>query len=97
VKIPDDLIPEQWYAFELTAKQNMFTVKYGFVEDPDNPPDYTVFPIGIVAEDFEFVGGDVGFYTDGMSGACFDALEVDPLPCKINTNSKKKCAISFIP
>jgi len=49
IKLADDLIPEQWYAFELTAKLNMFTVRYGYLEDPKNHPDYKSFPIGIVA------------------------------------------------
>ena len=40
----------------------MLIVKYGFLEDPDNPPDYDTLPIGIIAEDYEFVDGDVGFF-----------------------------------
>jgi len=43
-----------------------------------------------VAEDFEFVAGDVGFYTDGMNGVCFDNLEVDPLPSKTPVKFRKR-------
>jgi len=61
----------------------MFSIKYGYIEDAFAKPDYELFPVILVAEDFTYASGDIGYFTDGMRGVCFDAIEVDPLPCKV--------------
>jgi len=53
----------------------MFVLKYGFVSDPYEDPEYDSYPVAIVAEDYTFTSGDVGYSTDNIK-VCFDGLDV---------------------